>query len=203
MPRFLNTLRSITSRISIKKDQVWQDFIEEKLPIFWIVGPALSGKTTLAHFLSDCSNYRLISLKHLVNTHAHKSTKFSSKTIVSKLKEEMKNTFRYCHGYILDDFPRNLHQSARFKKKICEPSVIICVTISLDGILGRALALHPTIDLNAVRIDYVVRSRFTEELYRTYQQRNNVIKMFSQFPIQETHNKVLEYLETDFGYKFR
>jgi adenylate kinase family enzyme len=187
----------------LRRDTVWSDFVDSSLPIFWIIGPAQSGKTTLAHFLSECSNYRLIHMKHLAPQGTKSTSTLDLRDYVTLLKMEIKNTFKYCHGYIIDDFPTNMSECKRFERKLRKPTIIIYISISLDATLGRALAQHPTADLNAVRIDYVKQVKFSEKIYHRYLKRHNVMKIFSQYPIQDTHAKALEHLETEFGYKFR
>ncbi|EFA02423.1 adenylate kinase isoenzyme 1 [Tribolium castaneum] len=188
------------------QDPLWKEFIEARLPIFWIIGPSFSGKTSLAHILTEISNFHMLRLQFLSsitteNSKAHLVEPKDNKIV--KLKNEIRNTFKDSQGYIIDDFPSNLKECIQFEKKICKPTVVIYISINLDAILARALAQHPNLDINALRIGYVREMKNSEKICRRYEKLYKVIKVYSQFPIQDTHAKVIEILETDFGYKFK
>lgn len=191
--------KRIISKVRFPKfftsDPVWTEFKHAKLPIIWIIGPKYSGKSTIAVFLAEVSNFRLINRSTL--------SLVPNIDFVSAVKAELKDSFKASQGYIIHDFPANMKECKQFEKKCCKPSVVIYITLCLDAILSRALAAQPAGDINDFRVHYVKEQRLAEKVYCRYEKFKRAVKVFSQYPIQDTQGRVLDILETDFGYKFK
>ncbi|KAJ3658133.1 hypothetical protein Zmor_009891 [Zophobas morio] len=199
----VNSIRKIFSFTAVTNtDQLWQEFQSQNVVMLWIVGPLFSGKKSLASYLTENSTLRLLRTESTQTTN-HEPRKHIIKSTIYQLKQEIKNNFKFCSGFIVSDFPVKMSEILEFENSICKPSVVICIESTLDATLGRALVYDPAADLNEIRVQYVVENKFMEKILRKYSKENKARRIFSRYPIHEMHAKVVEVLETEFSCKFK
>ncbi|XP_031338594.1 uncharacterized protein LOC116167382 [Photinus pyralis] len=197
------------SRRTKRRDTALQPFLGMKLPIFWIIGPSASSKSTIAEMLAKSSQFHLISLQSLKKDEMQKrkwnvnnSTRSNENQdlFIHLLKEEFIRTYQNSTGYIIDGFPMNIREANLFEKHICKVNVIIYLTLTLDALLCRRVTQLHYFDVEEERIKYVDSLRNINKIVQKFQRKT--IKIASKYPPEDTCTKLVVTLEDDWGYKF-
>lgn len=200
---------------STKQSRDLAPFRARNLPFFWVIGPPLCGKSTLAEMLANSSNYRLISVSmvlddeakkdhvrgKLVSEYLSKRLEVPDEIVLKILKEIILATYQTSLGYIVDGFPKKRKQAQRFKKEICNVGLIIYVTLVLDALLARVVKNYGAVDLEAMRIRHIKASKNLNAIYKSNE--HKAIKVMANYPPEDTCTKLIEDLEDFWGYKFQ
>ncbi|KAF5303583.1 hypothetical protein FQR65_LT08184 [Abscondita terminalis] len=163
---------------------------EQKFPVFWLIGPTGCGKSTLAEMLANCSKFHLINAQLLMKDDLLKWNK-TAKII---------RTSQSAIGYIIDGYPTKLNEAKLFEERICSVSVVICLTLVLDGLLARKVTQIGAYDVNEARIQYVNETSNMTKISKRYN--HKIIKLHANYPPESTCTKLIEILEDFWGYKF-
>ena len=133
-----------------------------------LLGPSGAGKGTQAKFLSNYYKVPHISTGDILRGHIARKTDIGLKTehimdtgklvpdeiVIDLVKERLKEP-DCINGFILDGFPRNLHQA----KVLCDMSVgidrVICIRLNDEIIIKRMSGRYTCLNCGAVyHIDY-------------------------------------------------
>jgi len=114
--------------------QVFNATRKAMLPqVSWIIGPKISGKTTLGNKLARRTNARLLNFRAFVKDHG--LDKSDDETIVQALIQQL--ALEIDPRIIIEDFPQTTHQAKYFIKNSVSPSKVFSLNCSRDACQER------------------------------------------------------------------
>lgn len=127
------------------------EFVVEKPKIFWIMGSAQTGKTSLAKLLAKKTGYELIRPSTLIKQESEKEgyragiikdlikakKPVFDEIVINVIKEFMHKTQTTAKGYIIDGFPIDVKQAKLFEFEIYRPSIVVYARLPDDHAMAN------------------------------------------------------------------
>ena len=192
-----------------------EPFLSKNLPIFLVTGIPGVGVTRISYLLRKTSKFTIINIKDSLKSVSLLSACYESKQInylmehgrpipneivLSVIKRDFLSTCNESTGYIIEGFPLNLEQAKAFERLICPFTLVICLSLNLDGYLARIFDESGTESVtNLVKLHYYF-SKQLKLICNNYKHKS--LDVLVSFPFEDSCNVIVNSLER-FGFKFR
>jgi len=174
-----------------------------------LIGIQGSGKSTQGTLLSEKLGIPYLSTGHIFRKIARERTPLGKqiKVVMNagllisdaqtlKIVNEYLNRPEYRQGYILDGFPRTLHQAKTFRNGIDKVIyLIISDKEALWRISGRNGEVREDETLMAIRKRIDSFHKFTEPVIEFYKKKGQLIEVDGEQPVNKIHDEILKKLK--------
>lgn len=172
--------------------------INTRIPMFWVIGPSVVDKDSVAIEVSKKTNFVLINIPDILRR-TKLQDPVSEATILNLIDNEIKSKLPQAEGFVILGFPDNLYQARLFIREIYEPRMILYLTLCREDII-KTLGSIEDADLPNDLENFNNELLQFDEIYRKFE--TKTLKIIVSLPAVVVAERIVLYLEAYYGLRF-